>query len=414
MSSHLFRVYEARRTTHPIFQDVEKFWFTVAAVDLPAGISTAANAREPVGLNRRVYRDVRESLEGKASSVLGTFDLMNKGITILAKDVRLVDKEKGLFEVTVDDKVGGIVDGAHTAKIIWESNNDGTTPQEQHVEVYVRTRLDGGIITDIARGLNTGMQVSAKSIYNIDNVFEWLKKLVAGTAYENAIAWRESDTTEYDVRDLICALELVNVFDFPNDEGKHPIPAYEKWRIPLEKFATDFKEHVSRLSDSKYYKLRALLPGVLQLIDHVRRDFRQFHNEAGGKAGRMNIVEEAAGKRKHFEFIFSGLAPEKYRLTKGATYPIVGAFRNFVEIDRETGDAAWAGGFERVLREWKEVGPLLVRETFNATQDIGHMPDQLGKNRKHWDNLHMKVQLRLLTAQLAQKRTLSEPVRKRR
>lgn len=413
-SVHLFRVYESRRTTHPIFSDVEKFWFTVAATDLPPGISTAANAREPVGLNRRVYRDVRESLEGKTNSVLGTFDLMNKGITILAEDVHLVDKEKNLFEVKVDNEVGGIVDGAHTAKIIWESNDEGTTPPEQHVEVYIRTRLNGGIITDIARGLNTGMQVAPKSIYNIDNVFDWLKGLVAGTSYENAIAWRESDTKEYDVRDLISALELVNVFDFPNDCGKHPIAAYEKWSIPLEKFAADFAEHRTHLRESKYYKLRALLPGVLQLLDHVRRDFRPLHNEAGGKAGRMNIVEEASGRRKHFEFTFSGLAPEKYRLTKGAAYPIVGAFRNYVEIDPETGDVAWAGGLERVLAEWKDVGPLLVRETFNATQDIGHMPDQLGKNRKHWDNLHMKVQLRLLTAQLAEKRTLREPVRKRR
>ena len=32
------------------------------------------------------------------------------------------------------------------------------------------------------------------------------------------------------------------------------------------------------------------------------------------------------------------------------------------------------------------------------------MPDQLGKNRKHWDNLHMKIQLRLLRAQLIAQR----------
>jgi hypothetical protein len=30
-------------------------------------------------------------------------------------------------------------------------------------------------------------------------------------------------------------------------------------------------------------------------------------------------------------------------------------------------------------------------------------PDQLGKSRKHWDNLHMKMQLRLLRARLSEK-----------
>jgi len=56
--------------------------------------------------------------------------------------VKLLDKENGLYEVTIDDDEGGIVDGAHTAKIVWESNDDGTTPIEQHVEVYVRTGID--------------------------------------------------------------------------------------------------------------------------------------------------------------------------------------------------------------------------------------------------------------------------------
>ena len=67
------------------------------------------------------------------------------------------------------------------------------------------------------------MQVAPKSIYNIDGVFDWLKKEVAGKPYENMIAWRESDSTAYDVRDLISILELFNVVDFPNDKAKHPI-----------------------------------------------------------------------------------------------------------------------------------------------------------------------------------------------
>src|SRR5882762_3553932 len=130
ISSHRIRAHEARRIAHPVFPHVEKHWLTVAAKEFPAGISTKANAREPVGLNRAVYKDVRDSLDGKQST-LGTFDLMNKGITILATGVRLIDKEKNVYEILVDDEEGGIVDGAHTAKIIWEANADGSTPPEQ-------------------------------------------------------------------------------------------------------------------------------------------------------------------------------------------------------------------------------------------------------------------------------------------
>src|SRR5437879_2334105 len=154
-SSHRIRAFEARRTTHPVFPEIEKYWLTVPANDFPRNISTAANARDPVGLNRRVYRDVRESLAG-TSSTPGTFDLMNKGITILATKVRLLDKATQTYEIIVDDEDGGIVDGAHTARLIQEAQQENAIPNEQHVEVFIRTGIEGSLRTDIARGLNTG------------------------------------------------------------------------------------------------------------------------------------------------------------------------------------------------------------------------------------------------------------------
>jgi hypothetical protein len=391
------RAFSSRKVSQPVFRRIEKHWLTVKAKDFPAGISTSVNAREPVGLNRLVYRDVRDSLEGNESKP-GSFDLMNKGITILAVSARLVDKDEEIYEIIIDDEDGGIVDGAHTAKIIEQCNAEKTTHSDQFVEVYIRTGVEDDLITDIARGLNTGMQVAPKSIYNIDGVFEWLKKEVVGKSYSDMIAWRESDNTAYDVRDLISLLEMFNVIDFPNNIGKHPISAYEKWSIPLKKFADDFEENRGKLKTSKYYRLRPILHEALMLYDHIRHDFRDIHNESGGSAGKMNIVEEAAGDRM-MEFPFAQLVPSKYRLTKGASYPMLAAFRNMVLLD-ESGNATWRGGFKSVLRLWQEAGPELVEETYNATKEIGRTPDHLGKNRGHWDNLHMKLQLRVLRAEL--------------
>lgn len=406
---------DARRITHPVFPSIEKFWLTVPAKNLPSDIGTAVNARDPVGLNRRVYRDVRDSLE-EQTSYPGIFDLMNKGITILADSVKLVDKEKHIYDVLIDDEKGGIVDGAHTAKIIWEANSDGTTPPQQHVEVYIRTGVDPDMITGIAKGLNTGMQVAAKSIYNLGETFDWLKKEISVEAYASQVAWKESDDLEYDVRDLIGILETLNVIDFPNDSGKHPISAYEKWSIPLQKFADDHETHRGKLDHSTYYRLRPLLKDALQLFDIIRHEFRLIHNNQGGSAGKLNIVEEASKRVGEFEFLFATwLTPNQYRLTKGATYPILAAFRNLVEINDSTGRAEWMGGFANILEFWKKAGPELVEETFNATKEIGRNPDLLGKSRKHWDNLHMKIRLRVLMERLSQseaKSTKTTPKRK--
>jgi hypothetical protein len=258
-SKHLIRAYELRKVSHPVLPEVEKYWLSVRALDFPSGISTKANARDPEGMNRQVYKDVRKSLEATESTP-GTFDLMNKGITILARDVRLVDKAQRLVEISVDNDTGGIVDGAHTAKIIEESNDAETTHPDQYVEVYIRTCIPPEIATDIARGLNTGIQVARKSIYNIDGVFEWLREDIDKQTYKDLFSWKESDDADYDVRDLIGLLEVLNIFDFPNDSGKHPVSAYEKWSIPLDKFAQDYRDNKDDLTQSKYYRLRGAPP----------------------------------------------------------------------------------------------------------------------------------------------------------
>ena len=413
-SVYRIRAHELRKITHPVFRTIDKYWLTVAAKDFPKGISTSANARDPIGLNRRVYKEVRSSLDGQ-TAILGSFDLMNKGITILAKSVKLVDKEKGLLEIVVDNEEGGIVDGAHTAKIIEEANEEATTPDEQYVEVYIRTGVTNELISDIARGLNTGIQVAPQSIYNIAGVFDWLKSEIAVEPYADRICWKESDDEEYDVRDLIAILEVFNIFDFPNEVNvsKHPISAYEKWSTPLTKFATDFQENRNSLDQSKYHRLRHLLKDGLHLYDRIRHDFRKLHNEAGGSAGKMNIIEEASDRRGDFDFPFAGLPKSKYRLTKGATFPILAAFRTYVEKHPKSGEARWRGGFDRVLEIWKEVGPNLVEETFQLTREGVRNPDQIGKNRKHWANLYMRLQVRLLQERLEEHQDKALPRRRK-
>jgi len=58
----------------------------------------------------------------------------------------------------------------------------------------------------------------------------------------------------------------------------------------------------------------------------------------------------------------------------------------------EDGNACWRGGFSNVLRAWRHIGPLLVADTIQETQDGKRYPDQLGKSRGHWSDQHRIVQ----------------------
>lgn len=398
MNAYLFEVAEARSFRHPVFTGIQKHQFLVQASKLPHDLPTGANARDPVGMNRQVYRDVKESLKGN-EAVPGSFDLMNLGITIIADRVELVDKQRGLFRVFIDDE-DGIVNGAHTARIIQETDRENAIPDTQYVEVRIVTGVQStqhpALKADIAKGQNTGIAVKDESIYDLEGRFNSLRSIVAGQRWADRVAWKESDKGEIHVRDLICVLEALNVIDYPYNSGHHPIHAYEKTGKALENYAADHKAHEGEPEARTFAALEPLLLEALFLFDRIRHDFRDLYNKHVNKgAGHLRVLEEAA-QNKLIEFPFSGDNASRYRLTKGAALPIFAAFRNFVEIDPDTKKARWIGGFTGVLRVWQEAGPELVTETKNAMDDIGHLPDQLGKARGHWSGLHRVMRLRAL------------------
>ena len=80
------------------------------------------------------------------------------------------------------------------------------------------------------------------------------------------------------------------------------------------------------------------------------------------------------------------------RLVRGI-YPIIAAFRWMVEED-DTGNYCWRGGFENVLKRWKDTAPDLVRKTFERSKELGGNSNAIGKSRTHWDTLHQTVAFR--------------------
>lgn len=404
--AYRFEVTEARSFRHPVFSPVVKTIFILQASKLPRNLPDGANAREPVGMNRRVYRDVTESLKGN-DALPGSFDLMNLGITILADKVDPIDKKT--FDVMIRDE-DGIVNGSHTAKIIGKCHEDGSIPDEQFVEVRIITGIrlteHGDLKADIAKGQNSGIAVQDHSIYETQGLFESIKRQIRDEEWGADVAWRESDEADVDVRDLIAVMEAINVIDFPRSSATHPVSAYEKWSTPLKKFFDDTQENLGTPSRRKYAALEPLLVEAMELYDRIRHDFRPTLNkEISASAGRMRIVEEAPKRLGDFKFPASKQPPEPYRLTKGAAFPILAAFRTCVQYDPEQNAATWLGGFGAVRKVWEEARSELVRETYNATKDISNTPNVLGKHRGHWSNLYRLVQVRVLEKQLEQQQT---------
>lgn len=372
----------SRRIPDPVFKDhgMSRYILFCRANQVPGGISLAPNPR---GQNRDklVYKDVTKSLIGDGVST-GTFHLKNRGITILASSVREDPDDKTMFELSLADG-DGIVDGGHTYSII--DANRAETPDDQFVKIEVLTNVPDEYALEIAEGLNTSVQVQRMSLANLGDRFAPLKTRLAAEPYVSKIAWRENDPAPFDARDLVAIMTLFNTDLYPNAGSDYPIGAYTQKAVTLERFLAD---------DASYMKVLPILPDILTLYDTISFTARKYHNEAGGKAAALSFMEE---KKKGFDFVFLGQNGQ-FRLSLGALYPMVGAFRYMVEDDPATGNYRWRNdvGPDGVTNVWTSIAGEMMRATRSTSDEVGRNQTAIGKSRNHWANLHNMVARRVL------------------
>jgi len=369
----------SRRLPDPNFKNehqMETHIFVVRCKDMPAGIGTEPNARQP-NLHKRTYQNVKSSLLGEDDTEQGTFHLKNKGITIIADKVSQIDG-KDSYRIDLESGSHGIVDGGHTYKLIVENRDD--IPEDQFVKVEIRTGVPQAWIPMISGGLNTAVQVQAMSLDNLSGKFVWLKTLL-GSQKDN-IAWSENDENTFlDARDLTAIMCLFNVALFPNESGKQPTEAYTSKARTLGYYEQD---------QAKFEQMNDIVKDILTLHDTVAFTAKDHLKTAGIKqTGKLAIVDMKK-KGKH-TFPFIGQQAEQ-RLQKPALYPILGAFRRFVVRDNlDGGKMKWVVDFDLILEFWQQNGPQMLQIVYDTSVDLRYNLNAVGKSANLWTTLHSFV-----------------------
>lgn len=382
----------ARRVPDPTVPNAERHMLFVRALDVPDGLPKDPNPRAQK-IDRAIYKEVGEHLLNEDGTP-NTFHLKNKGITLIAEKVQRDDDEHS-YEI-VFGPGHGIVDGAHTYEILRSKRqeildlnaSDGEGPEiEQFVKFEIVTGLTEDLVPEIARGLNTAVQVQEMSLADLRDEFDWIKDTIAGEPYADQIAFRENERRIYDARDVVMLLDLFNIADpprgFPNTGGDYPLRAFSSKAAVLSAYLDDRRKN----GGSTYQKLQPILKDILVLHDTISFEARELHNKAGGKGGKLAFMESR--ERTKFPFPFIG-KEGKYRLRRGALFPILGAFRWMVEVGPD-GQAQWIGGFDKVLALWNQLGGELMKATQATSDELGRNPNAIGKSRNHWANLHSTV-----------------------
>ena len=356
--------------------NIEHHVLVCRAIDVPSGISKEPNPREQE-TDRGIYKQVRESLEDSDDL---SFHLKNKGITILAHKVDY-SPDKKVVTVYLGDG-DGIADGAHTYEIILAARAQDTCPDRQYVKFEIITGIPRDMTVDITGGLNTAVQVQSASLLNLEGKFDWVKETLKDMPYAKDISYKQNESGEYDIRDILGFLTLFNINKF--EPTKHPKEAYTSKAKCLQLYKGDPKS---------FEMLTPLLKDILYLHDYIHLKGRERYNaEMGGRAGAM-VGVYTKRKRGKYKFIFMGEEGE-YKLYDGALYPIFGAMRYLVE--QKPGDDVYSwklDSFDEVKRFFDNIAPDLVATTYNTSETYGRKPNPIGKDDNHWDNLYKTVAL---------------------
>lgn len=375
----------ARRVPDPILRNAERHILFVRALDVPDGLPKDPNPRAQK-IDRLIYKEIAAHLlneEGTAN----TFHLKNKGITLIADEVQRGDGDD-VFQIRFGPD-HGIVDGGHTYEILRNNRgaidelNAGDGEIDQFVKLEIVTGLQSDLVPEIARGLNTAVQVQEMSLADLRDEFNWIKETIADEPYASEIAFRENEQRTYDARDLIVFLDLFNISEYPNQKGDYPVRAFSSKAQVLKAYLEDRKKNDGKT----YMMLQPILKDILLLHDTISFEARDLHNKAGGKAGKLAYMEG----RKRGKFLFPFIGKEgSYRLRRGALFPMLGAFRWMV-VEGPDGKAQWSGGFDKVLELWHEVGAELMKATQETSEERDRNPNAIGKSRNHWATLHSTV-----------------------
>ena len=153
--------------------------------DIPRDIPMETNPREQK-LNTAVAKKIRASLINERSN---NFYLLNRGLTISAKYIEY-DNKNDLATIEFDDSnVHGDIDGGHTYKIILEEQ-ENLDYGEQFVKIEVLTGVED-IFQELAAARNTSVQVQDKSIAELENRFNIIKRAIEKEPYYNNIYFKE-------------------------------------------------------------------------------------------------------------------------------------------------------------------------------------------------------------------------------
>ena len=352
--------------------------------DIPDNIPMETNPREQK-LTTNVAKKIKASLLDTNEL---NFYLLNRGILLSAKDVTFNNYSNEMTVIFDDFEVHGNVDGGHTYKTILE-NRDMIDNGKQYVKIEILTGVEG-IFQNLAAARNTSVQVQDKSIAELEDRFEIIKSTLASEIYMKRVFFKENDTGDIDVADLLAILNMFNINRY-NGMDSFPINSYSSKKKCIDLYINEHKQYGESI-DNPYVKMKPIMVDIFKLYNEIEKNMNLFYrqkNPSGRYGATKGVTTPKAGQEFKSKFMneeIEVLSPY------GFIYPILGAFRALVE--EKDGVYAWKKNPFSVLNN---IGPDLIESTVSMSRSLGNNPQSVGKDANMWKTLYMTVAFALMS-----------------
>lgn len=347
------------------------------------------NPRE-INTKTNTYREIVQTLTQDSSR----FHERNRGLTIVAHEIAYDDKRREAVVELTDNKLHGVVDGAHTLNAILEAQ--ATPPADAwpaYVFVKIITGVDANQIAEIAGGLNTSQQVNLTSLENLRKHFAPLKAVLAGQPYAEKIGYKMNGEEPIDVREILYYLAVFDCVEY--DDKKHPVALFGR----KEGIVRSFAEQADKPKQGDSFPiLISKAPDVLRLRDLIEREALKLPGVGRyrqGKGARVKSPKYLGNDLYFLNEVVDGKIPLGWLL------PILAAFRANVSWDKPKGTFSWTVPIDELVASSIEklvLGIMDVHERENSR------PEYVGRNSLAWRMSYGTVANAILEWQLKSER----------
>lgn len=391
MSTFRFPTKQFRSIPAPVGNSRVGLFYTPAAT-VPRDLWDwrEVNPRE-VNKRSAVYKSIVNTLSGDPDK----FHERNRGITIVAKEIQFDEKRQEVILHLDDNKLHGVVDGAHTLDAILETQKD---PPEDgwpaHVFVKTIMGVDADQIAEIAGGLNTSQQVDLKSLENLRNHFDILEEVLAGQPYADQIAYKMNADKPIDVREILYYLAVFDCGPDGYSEKKHPVSLFGRKEGIVRRFAEQAKDPKA---DDSFRILISKAPEILRLRDLIEK--RTLENDVGRYKGiRGSRIRSESNRKNLLPFLNESV---NGKIPLGWIMPMLAGFRANVEWNKPRGTFSWIVPIDELVDSCID---RLVPGIKEMHEQENSRPEYVGRNAVSWRMSYNTVANAILEFQLKQAR----------